>query len=138
MQLQRLPRVVSISVSSPGYPYLPYLPGESQGGDAQSSSPIESSRRCDDFKFEFGYFSLTDFSPASTILKVIVLRVALCNMRKKSVNVGFLNPPSHMGATSTTDLEPLSDHGAPPQVRRIAAAHVAPPRASRHFSARHT
>ena len=44
MQLQRLPRVVSISVSSPGYPYLPYLPGESQGGDAQSSSPIESSR----------------------------------------------------------------------------------------------
>ena len=41
-----------------------------------------------------------------------------------------------MGATSTTDLEPLSDHGAPPQVRRIAAAHVAPPRASRHFSAR--
>ena len=35
-------------------------------------------------KFEFGYFSLTDFSPASTILKVIVLRVALCNMRKKS------------------------------------------------------
>ena len=84
MQLQRLTRVVSISVSSPGYPYLPYLPGESQGGDAQSSSPIESSRRCDDFKFEFGYFSLTDFSPASTILKVIVLRVALCNMRKKS------------------------------------------------------
>ena len=43
-----------------------------------------------------------------------------------------------MGATSTTDLEPLSDHGAPPQARRIAAAHVAPPRASRHFSARHT
>ena len=43
-----------------------------------------------------------------------------------------------MGATSTTDLEPLSDHGAPPQVRRIAAAHVAPPRASRHFSARQT
>ena len=43
-----------------------------------------------------------------------------------------------MGATSTTDLEPLSDHGAPPRVRRIAAAHVAPPRASRHFSARHT
>ena len=83
MQLQRLPRIVSISVSSPGYPYLPYLPGESQGGDAQSSSPIESSRRCDDFKFEFGYFSLTDFSPASTILKVIVLRVALCSMRKK-------------------------------------------------------
>ena len=41
-----------------------------------------------------------------------------------------------MGATSTTDLEPLSDHGAPPRVRRIAAAHVAPPRASRHFSAR--
>ena len=106
MQLQHLPRVVSISVSSPGYPYLPYLPGESQGGDAQSSSPIESSRRCDDFKFEFGYFSLTDFSPASTILKVIVLRVALCNMRKKSnisvykvcykVNVAFLNPTSHM------------------------------------------
>ena len=29
-----------------------------------------------------------------------------------------------MGATSTTDLEPLSDHGAPPQVRRIAAAHI--------------
>ena len=87
MQLQRLPRVVSISVSSPGYPYLPYLPGESQGGDAQSSSPIESSRRCDDFKFEFGYFSLTDFSPASTILKVIVLRVALCMQyeEKKSV-----------------------------------------------------
>ena len=43
-----------------------------------------------------------------------------------------------MGATSTTDLEPLSDHGAPPRVRRIAAAHVAPPRASRHFSARQT
>ena len=84
MQLQRLPRIVSISVSSPGYPYLPYLPGESQGGDAQSSPPIESSRRCADFKFEFGYFSLTDFSPASTILKVIVLRVALCSMRKKS------------------------------------------------------
>ena len=41
-----------------------------------------------------------------------------------------------MGATSTTDLEPLSDHGAPPRVRRIAAAHVAPPRGSRHFSAR--
>ena len=77
MQLQRLPRIVSISVSSPGYPYLPYLPGESQGGDAQSSPPIESSRRCADFKFEFGYFSLTDFSPASTILKVIVLRVSL-------------------------------------------------------------
>ena len=38
--------------------------------------------------------------------------------------------------TSTTELEPLSDHGAPPRVRRIAAAHVAPPRASRHFSAR--
>ena len=29
-----------------------------------------------------------------------------------------------MGATSTTDLEPLSDHGAPPRVRRIAAAHI--------------
>ena len=43
-----------------------------------------------------------------------------------------------MGATSTTDLEPLSDHGAPPRVRRIAAAHVAPLRASRHFSARQT
>ena len=43
-----------------------------------------------------------------------------------------------MGATSTTDLEPLSDHGAPPRVRRIAAAHVALPRASRHFSARET
>ena len=83
MQLQRLTRVVSISVSSPGYPYLPYLPGESQGGDAQSSSPIESSRRCDDFKFEFGYFSLTDFSPASTILKVIVLRVALGSVRSE-------------------------------------------------------
>ena len=41
-----------------------------------------------------------------------------------------------MSATSTTDLEPLSDHGAPPQVRRITAVHVAPPRASRHFSAR--
>ena len=40
--------------------------------------------------------------------------------------------------TSTTELEPLSDHGAPPRVRRIAAAHVAPPRASRHFSARQT
>ena len=45
-----------------------------------------------------------------------------------------------MGATSTTDLEPLSDHGAPPRVRRIAAAHVVlvPPRASRHFSAPQT
>ena len=43
-----------------------------------------------------------------------------------------------MGATSTTDLEPLSDHGAPPRARRIAAAHVALPRASRHFSARQT
>ena len=43
-----------------------------------------------------------------------------------------------MGATSTTDLEPLSDHGAPPRVRRIAAAHVALPRASRHFSAPQT
>ena len=85
MQLQRLPRVVSVSISSPGYPYLPYLPGESQGGDAQSSSPIESSRGCADFKFEFGYFSLTDFSPASTILKVIVLRVALWNMRKNRI-----------------------------------------------------
>ena len=76
MQLQRLPRVVSISVSSPGYPYLPYLPGESQGGDAQSSSPIESSRGCADFKFEFAYFSSTDFSPASTciiIFKVIIV-----------------------------------------------------------------
>ena len=41
-----------------------------------------------------------------------------------------------MGATSTTDLEPLSDHGAPPRARRIAAAHVTLPRASRHFSAR--
>ena len=41
-----------------------------------------------------------------------------------------------MGATSTTDLEPLSDHGAPPGVRRIAAALVAPPCASRNFSAR--
>ena len=40
-----------------------------------------------------------------------------------------------MGATSTNDLEPLSDNGAPPRLRRIAAAHVAPPRASRHFSA---
>ena len=40
-----------------------------------------------------------------------------------------------MGATaSTTDLEPLSDHGAPPRARRIAAVHVALPRASRHFS----
>ena len=39
-----------------------------------------------------------------------------------------------MGATSTTDLEPLSHHGAPPRARRIAAAHVALPRASRHFS----
>ena len=39
--------------------------------------------------------------------------------------------------TSTTELEPLSDHGAPPP-RRIAAAHVALPRASRHFSARQT
>ena len=98
MQLQRLTRVVSISVSSPGYPYLPYLPGESQGGDAQSSSPIESSRRCDDFKFEFGYFSSTDFSPASTILKVIVLRVSLGNMIKivSLLNVGFLNPPSQL------------------------------------------
>ena len=87
MQLQRLPRIVSISVSSPGYPYLPYLPGESQGGDAQSSSPIESSRGCADFKFEFANFSSTDFSPASTILKVIVLRVALCNMRKNRIFV---------------------------------------------------
>ena len=33
-------------------------------------------------------------------------------------------------------VEPLSDHGAPPRARRIAAAHVALPRASRHFSAR--
>ena len=38
--------------------------------------------------------------------------------------------------TSTTEVEPLSDHGAPPRARRIAAAHVALPRASRHFSAR--
>ena len=36
-----------------------------------------------------------------------------------------------MGATSTTDLEPLSDHGAPPRARRIAAAHVALPQRSR-------
>ena len=43
-----------------------------------------------------------------------------------------------MGATSTTDLEPLSDHGAPSRARRIAAVHVALPRASRHFSARQT
>ena len=41
-------------------------------------------------------------------------------------------------ATSTTELEPLSDHGAPSRARRIAAAHVALPRASRHFSARQT
>ena len=40
--------------------------------------------------------------------------------------------------TSTTEVEPLSDHGAPPRARRIAAAHVALPRASRHFSARQT
>ena len=40
--------------------------------------------------------------------------------------------------TSTTEVEPLSDHGAPPRARRIAAAHVALPRASRHFSARET
>ena len=84
----------NVFLGSYPYPYL--LPGirifrisreshRSQGGDAQSSSPIESSRRCDDFKFEFGYFSLTDFSPASTILKVIVLRVALCNMRKNRI-----------------------------------------------------
>ena len=43
-----------------------------------------------------------------------------------------------MSATSTTDLEPLSDHGARSRARRIAAAHVALPRASRHFSARQT
>ena len=43
-----------------------------------------------------------------------------------------------MSATSITDLEPLSDHGAPSRARRIAAAHVALPRASRHFSARQT
>ena len=40
--------------------------------------------------------------------------------------------------TSTTELEPLSDHGAPPHARRIAAAQLALPRASRHFSARQT
>ena len=43
-----------------------------------------------------------------------------------------------MCPTSTTEVEPLSDHGAPPRARRIAAAHVALPRASRHFSARET
>ena len=37
--------------------------------------------------------------------------------------------------TSTTEMELLSDQGAPPRARRIAAAHVAPPRTSRHFSA---
>ena len=39
-----------------------------------------------------------------------------------------------VSATSTTDLEPLSDHGAPPRARRIAAAHVAHCRALRAIS----
>ena len=41
-----------------------------------------------------------------------------------------------MDATSTTDLEPLSDHGAPPRVRRIAAAHIGTAALYSHFSAR--
>ena len=49
-------------------------------------------------------------------------------------------PPGSAGVSlpSTTEVEPLSDHGAPPRARRIAAAHVALPRASCHFSARQT
>ena len=53
----------------------------------------------------------------------------------KTLKLHFLNGFGVI-PTSTTELEPLSDHGAPPRARRIAAAHVALPRASRHFSAR--
>ena len=58
-------------------------------------------------------------------------------MIREEIEVYF---PEGLGVspTSTTELEPLSDHGAPPRARRIAAAHVALPRASRHFSARQT
>ena len=56
---------------------------------------------------------------------------------QEEVDVAF-PPMIRVCPTSTTEVEPLSHHGAPPRARRIAAAHVALPRASRHFSARET
>ena len=51
----------------------------------------------------------------------------MCVMCCVYLHVGKLHFPEGFGEspTSTTELEQLSDHGAPPRARRIAAAHVA-------------
>ena len=95
MQLQRLPRV---------YPYPYLLPGirifriSRETHRVATSSHRLQLRAVEDVPTS--NLSLRTSRPASTILlKVIVLRVALCNMRKKyniSGSLTFLNPPSHM------------------------------------------
>ena len=73
-------RVVSVSGYDPGYPYLPYLPGESQGSNLQPSSPNLESSRVSAVDMVVLVFSSSDDRAGGTVRTARVSSVRLCTM----------------------------------------------------------